>query len=786
METLNVHLENCFGIRKLEHPFSFQEGHVNLIYASNGSMKTSFAKVFAKFQHGREQEIRDYIFDVPVEQVVKDIQIDGSPIRAEEIFVIKSFDDSYHSQNISALLLREDLKKEYESLTKDLQVRENDFFAHLKKYFQYTKQADDDLAKPDLDAINETANVRRLKYEIIEVFGGDLKNKLEFYRVLEAVSEDVNRPEDTGSAKIKYGILFNPKILGVLTKGSASLLAQYVDRYIKIIEQSKYFTLKFNHQSAEAALKELQKAHYFETGRDGNENEFELVNKTADTHDRMGREAFENEVKRIKLDIIKDPLHAKLFEDLDKKLGSTKLTKKFRDCLLESVDIGLLGLFKRENDPNFYEPRKRLILAYLRDSRDVFNQFTNEFREIQSKIDDLLKRVKEDDSTLWYSSVNEFNDRFTVPFKVCIDQEDKEMSFLDPEYNLQLKYRFCQLCGIRINSGYCTHSPLREKDEEDLLKSGDSTDGPILSQGERRAFYLLNIIFEVKHRKKQGLKTVFIVDDIADSFDYQNKYAIVEYLQEMSEVENFYLIILTHNFDFFRTLNQRLYNNQHENWAYLTEKDDSSGKITLISYNDNWREPFKNWQQQLGSDPKYILALMPAIRELFLVVGRNGEDAKKMYDELNNILHGRSNSGNLQLSEIKPIFSHFYGVTLDFPPGCEEKTIDTVFTEVSEKIVTEGLRGLEDKVVLALSARRTTEIFLRARLGENGQLPKLISSYKQKVGEDAVYRLVKRVNIITPENIHINSFMYEPIIDLDIKQTVDLYREVNENLVDLK
>ncbi len=52
-----------------------------------------------------------------------------------------------------------------------------------------------------------------------------------------------------------------------------------------------------------------------------------------------------------------------------------------------------------------------------------------------------------------------------------------------------------------------------------------------LSQGERRAMHLLSFIFEVEARKQSGLVTLFICDDPADSFDYKNKHAIVQYLE---------------------------------------------------------------------------------------------------------------------------------------------------------------------------------------------------------------------------------------------------------------
>ena len=65
----------------------------------------------------------------------------------------------------------------------------------------------------------------------------------------------------------------------------------------------------------------------------------------------------------------------------------------------------------------------------------------------------------------------------------------------------------------------------------------------VLSNGEKRALYILNIIFEVEARKAAKQNTLFVIDDIADSFDYKNKYAIIEYLKEVGEVANFRQII---------------------------------------------------------------------------------------------------------------------------------------------------------------------------------------------------------------------------------------------------
>ena len=61
IKKLKVYLENCYGIKKLEHEFDFSKKRVVVIYAPNGAMKTSFTKVFQKLKTGEKP--KDEIFD---------------------------------------------------------------------------------------------------------------------------------------------------------------------------------------------------------------------------------------------------------------------------------------------------------------------------------------------------------------------------------------------------------------------------------------------------------------------------------------------------------------------------------------------------------------------------------------------------------------------------------------------------------------------------------------------------------------------------------------------------
>ena len=60
-----------------------------------------------------------------------------------------------------------------------------------------------------------------------------------------------------------------------------------------------------------------------------------------------------------------------------------------------------------------------------------------------------------------------------------------------------------------------------------------------------------------------------MLDDIADSFDYKNKYAIVEYINYLIDLHanKLYMLIFTHNYDFYRTLSSRLGLDYKNRWV---------------------------------------------------------------------------------------------------------------------------------------------------------------------------------------------------------------------------
>lgn len=179
-----------------------------------------------------------------------------------------------------------------------------------------------------------------------------------------------------------------------------------------------------------------------------------------------------------------------------------------------------------------HELRTRLWISYLYKNRGLFDALLKKYKALSAEIDSV-----EIDDTPWKTALEIYNKRFSVPYEMRI--ENLKGAVIG-ESIPKIEFRF--------SDGERTVNMSRDKLDE--LNT--------LSQGEKRALYLLNIIFEVEEIKQRGKDVVFIVDDIADSFDYKNKYAIVEYLYEIAQDDRFSMIILSHNFDFYRTISSRL------------------------------------------------------------------------------------------------------------------------------------------------------------------------------------------------------------------------------------
>lgn len=721
MNKIKLNFQYCYGIKKLEKEFNFSNRTFS-IYAPNGSMKTSFAKTF--YDYSKDKETTDLAF--PNRITVREILADDQEISPENIFVIEPYNQDYQSEKISTLLANKELKKEYEDIHKDIDKIKNELVKKLKQLSGLSGRKDsiEDIVKSIFD-----------------------KN---FFDLIIELEDFVSENETLPFHDTQYQIIFNDKVVGFLnTKDFKNSIKEYIEKYYELIENSQYLKKEFNFYHAENIQKQLETNNFFKVGH--SINLFDGNIKKEFSSDEELRQAIEDERKVV----LSDEELKKRFDEIDKKLGNVEL-RAFRDYLLENQEI-LPELV------NLDEFAKKIWLAYFVSQKTLFLELVRKYKDGQEKIKELVEQATKE-KTEWEEVIKIFNTRFShLPF--YLDIKNKDDVILKDEIPA-IEFIFKDGDDEKIF-----------KDKKELLE--------ILSTGERRALYILNVIFEVEARKKDENDTLFIIDDIADSFDYKNKYAIIEYLKYMSEIDKFFMLILTHNFDFFRTAQSRGISSYDQ--CLIAIKNNSEIKLEQAEYLKN---PFiRDWKKSL-SDNKKLVSSIPFVRNIAEYTQGNDNDD---YILLTSVLHIKDNTENLTLKDIKTVFENNIK-NLSFPAeNLDKKVLDLIFETADECLSADEGINLENKIVLSIAIRIKAEQFMKSKITDEqflkdlnktlNQTWNLLKKYEEEFNnEKENIEIIKRVNLITPENIHINSFMYEPILDMGDGELRELYTTVKDKL----
>lgn len=136
MKTISVNFENCYGIKSLVHNFDTSNGRVFLLYAPNGSMKTSFARVFADISQGVTPS--DVIF--PHRDTKYSIKDDnGNEISGDQIFVVDPYQESFNSTRTATLLVNQDLRRQFEIATTSISEKTDQVIKKLGEISQMKK-----------------------------------------------------------------------------------------------------------------------------------------------------------------------------------------------------------------------------------------------------------------------------------------------------------------------------------------------------------------------------------------------------------------------------------------------------------------------------------------------------------------------------------------------------------------------------------------------------------------------------------------------------------------------
>lgn len=724
---LVLDLTNCYGINRLQREFDFSKADgvegVYSLYAPNGTLKTSLAKTFKDVAEGKGS--KDAIF--LERETTRTITIDDHEISPAQLMVINSYDESYSSKQVSTLLVNEVLKREYDDALKEVDDKRALLIKELAKRSGRQHKA-------IAEMICETFN--RPETDFFELLG-ELRT---------TVTQDYS-----DLAGYRHADLFNPKVLELITSDNFDQeLTEYVETYDKLISESAVLSKTFNHQKAGTVSKSLSDTGFFSASHTVNLS-INGVKQEITSKDRLDEILQEEQNK-----VFQDPVLKEKFQRVDKKL-STKETQSFRDFIAEHQ--ALLPEYK-----NIPELKKKVVCAYLQAHRSLWEDLIATYQVNQQIIRGIVEQAKQQETT-WKNVVGIFNKRFSVPFKLRVDNlEEVILNAAAPAITFD------------FDDG---RGATKEVKRETLLQT--------LSQGEKRALYILNVLFEIEIRKNAGIPILITIDDIADSFDYKNKYAIVEYLKDIAQVGHFYLLILTHNFDFHRIISSRIIGNGRVERERKLMASKSAREVRL-SQETYQNDVFKVWKSRLHSNEAFMLASIPFARNLAEYCGH-----QTSYDTLTSLLHIKQASLDITVAELQSIYRTVFA---DKPelilPNGDFHVIDRIL-QVADEISQGGNETpeLEFKVILAMAIRLKAEQFMIAAINDepfvhdiqSNQTRALFDKFSDQFpAQVETISLLDQVNVMTPENIHLNSFMYEPILDMSAHRLYGLYNELNQLL----
>lgn len=738
MNKLCIDLENCYGIGTMKHEIDYLKSNIAIIYAPNGTMKSSLAKTFDAISKNQKVEERVYGYD----SKYSIIDERGNAITPNSIIVVNPFDKEDCKEQ-GLLMANPDLRKQYIEIHKSIDFLKEVLFSKLKKQLGYGPRT-------------------KFDAEVQFLFDwGYQKNKM--HECLEAVNIMMNDPDmscDLNVDDVDYELLFNDKVIDMISSGeTAKLIVEYERKYSELIEQSLYMHKGIiDHNNYSNISKVLNSNGFFSA-----KNEIRLNAKDgSESREVKSHTELDQLIQREKERILNTQELKSLFEQINKLIDKNKETRAMNNFIQSHQEI--VGEYK-----DIARFKKKIWIKVIQKYQNEFNVLLDGYIRAKEELEKLRKQAKQE-VTEWTKVLELFKERFYVPFEIIADnQEDVILNMDMPSF----KYIFTD------------NVHKKEISKDKLLE--------VLSTGEERAYYILNMIFRIIVAQQEGKEKLIVLDDISESFDYKNKYAIIEFLLDISQIEDnagnkiFKMLILTHNFDFYRTASSRL---QCATNAFIAYTDDGNIKFSKSMY---IRNLFSNYKSKIKANvnDKLIVATIPFVRNL--IEYKEGEE-DNAYKKLTSLLHYKKDTVSIKLKEIEKIYEdHWLGSgKTEFAKGREEESVYGIIIAEADKINNNESIEIENKLVLSIAIRLKAEKYMikniiekvpngeeivnRIREG-NRQTGILKQAYKENIVDENI-NLLEQVTLMTSENIHINSFMYEPILDMSVKHLYDLYHKI--------
>ena len=542
MQELKLDLENCYGIKKMEETIDYSNNNVAIIYAPNGTMKSSLAKTFEAIKDDRQVEEKIYGF----KSLCSITDEENVAVLKEQIIVINPFDENaFEGQGL--LMANDQLRKEYLNIHNSIESKKESLYSKIKEKFGYSNRNNFDV-----------------KNTMLNDWGLSVKEEYDCLIKIQELLHDKSMRCLLNEDDLDYASLFNDKVYSMMKTGkTGELIEEYENKYRELVDKSLYMQQGvIDHNNYDNISNALNNNGFFTA-----HNEVTLKAKDGSTSITLKEQKeLDDLLKKEKEQVLNSKEIKELFEKINKAISKNKDTQAFNSFLQTHqhiiVEYKDIDLFKKK-------VWVKVFLCYEHLLEELIDDYNKAHEDLKKLRDEAREQV-----TDWKKALDLFKERFFVPFLIePSNQEDVILNMELPSF----KYIFLDSRGKK------------EVSKDNLLN--------VLSTGERRAYYILNMVFQILVAKKQGKEYLIVLDDISESFDYKNKYAIIEYISDISEYTDandeklFKILLLTHNFDFYRTVSSRITKRGNSFIAYI---DSDKIKLEKGQYTKNIFMNYKN------------------------------------------------------------------------------------------------------------------------------------------------------------------------------------------------
>ena len=518
--------------------------------------------------------------------------------------------------------------------------------------------------------------------EIVETFSNSENDSI--FNILENIYQHIGT--NVPMLDFRYNDVFDKKgAVKSFLDSHKNSLKEYIDNYEKLIGDSELFRSVGNYTFGTYQASQL--SQYVSDGIFfGVKHKIVLQNGEEITSHKQLETIILDEQERI----INDSALKKVFDKITKAIDKNVELRGFKS-VIERHPEWIAEITKYD------EFKHKVWYGYLshKDIKPLFDTYIRTYESNKNELLDVLQKANKQQEH-WVNIIDLYNSRFHVPIKVSIVNQ-RDIILKKEAAKLQFSY---------VELG----CPSVAKNKTELEK--------ILSKGEKRAFTILQFIFEAEARKASLLDSVFVMDDIADSFDYQNKYAIIEYIKDLAEKTNgkFYMLILTHNYDFYRTVSSRLSLNRDNLWMIERNKN---GELS-INQGQYKGDIYSNVFIGHDDEDKTFISMIPFVRNLVEYTKGNQSDD---YMTLTKCLHLKPGSNDVEETEVLNIIKNYTQNKGTQRSASTNKIIDLI-KNTADGIAQESFPDcilIQNKIVLSMAIRLKAEQYLHDKLIQAGK-----------------------------------------------------------------